>query len=74
MRLPPAAAQTIAMLLQKSVVWAGVRFTVANGRVASMHRQRPGSGEWYTVPREVSLEKALKELAQFQLEQEGVLR
>ena len=32
------------------------------------------AGEWYTVPREVSLERTLKELAQFRMQQEGLVR
>jgi hypothetical protein len=30
-------------------------------------------GEWYTVPREVSLERTLKELAQYRIDHDGVL-
>ena len=30
-------------------------------------------GEWYTVPAEQSLEKSMKELAQFRLENDGLL-
>ena len=56
----------------------GVDFIINNGRVSAMRRKdgKGGKpvGEWYTVPREVSLEKTLKELAQFRMAQEGLLR
>ena len=80
-RSPPSALralwQTITTLFSSHIVWAGVDFHITNGRVSAMFRKDGKGdkpvGEWYTVPAEKSLEKAMKELAQFRLENDGLL-
>ncbi len=63
---PLVPAATLTTLLSSSIVWSGVRFDVVRGRVDSMHR-RDASGEWYTVPRETSLERTLRAQAEAQI-------
>ena len=50
---PLIPAATIAMCFTDNVVWSGVKFTVRDGRVSSMHRMDgkgdAPKGEWYTV-------------------------
>ena len=74
--LIPAA--TAATLTSSAIVWAGVNFHITNGRVSKMERKdgKGGKpvGEWYSIPREVSLERTLKELAEFRMQQEGIVR
>ena len=74
---PIVPAATIVTLFSKSIVWAGVDFHITRGRVSAMWRKdgKGGKpvGEWYTVPREQSLEKTIKELAQFRIENDGLL-
>ncbi|KAJ1623082.1 hypothetical protein T492DRAFT_845794 [Pavlovales sp. CCMP2436] len=46
--------------LFSAIVWSGVRFTISNGRVCRMER-KDLCGQWYTLPRESSLQEALEE-------------
>ena len=74
---PLIPAATIATLLSQDIVWSNIKYTLLGGRIAKLER-RDGKGpkpvgEWYTIPREVSLEKSLKELAQFRMEHDGLL-
>lgn len=74
---PLIPAATIATLLDSAIVWAGVNFVIQNGRVTKMERKdgkgdKP-PGEWYSVSREASLEKTIKELAGFRMQQEGIV-
>ena len=72
---PLIPAATIATLCTNAIVWANVNFVVTNGRVSKMER-RDGKGgvpegQWYSVPREVSLEKTLKEMSEYRMKLEG---
>lgn len=64
---------SVATLTSNSVIWSGVRYTVTGGRISSVHR-KDANGNWYTQPREVSLEKSLKETAQRRLQLDGLVR
>ena len=73
---PIVPAATIVTLLQKSIVWANVDFVIDGGRVSAM-RRRDGKGgkpvgEWYSVPREVSLEKMMRELGEYRAQADGL--
>lgn len=57
--IPAAAAATLA---SSSIVWSGVRFDIRGGRVMAMNR-KDAAGQWYTVPREVSLETTFRAMA-----------
>jgi len=64
---------TIVTWLRPYIIWAGVRFHIAGGRVSAMYRQ-DASGEWYTKPYATSMEATFKDLAQYQLSTDGVLQ
>lgn len=68
--VPAAVVRT---LCSRAIIWSGVRFTVENGRVAKMERQDARS-EWYSVPREKTLELALRDMAELQIDSSGLLR
>ena len=72
--LIPAAA--VATLSSNAIVWAGVNFHITNGRVSKMERKdgKGGKpvGEWYSVPREQSLEKMMRELAEYRASADGL--
>lgn len=73
---PLIPAAHVVTLLQTSIVWANVNFHVVNGRVSKMER-RDGKGgkpvgEWYSVSREESLERTLRQVAEYRLQQEGL--
>mmetsp|Transcript_48999 Transcript_48999/g.127904 ORF Transcript_48999/g.127904 Transcript_48999/m.127904 type:complete len:518 (-) Transcript_48999:512-2065(-) len=70
---PLIPAATLATLFNSAIVWSGVRFHVARGKVSAMYR-KDSLGAWYTVPPTESMETAFKELAAFQLSQDGVLQ
>lgn len=48
--------------LSMTIIWAGVEFTVVDGRVMHM-RRRDDLGNWYTVPRDVTMEESLRATA-----------
>ena len=54
------------------------QFHVTNGRVSKMERKDGKGGvpvgEWYSVPREASLEATLKELGASRMQREGLLQ
>lgn len=70
--------QTVVTLFCSHIVWAGVDFHITNGRVSAMYRKdgkdgKTPVGEWYTVPAEQSLEKSMRELAEFRLQNDGLI-
>ena len=75
---PLIPAATLVTFASPAIVWSGVNFHVTNGRVSKMERKDGKGpkpvGEWYSVPREVSLETALREMAQYRMQQEGIVR
>jgi len=74
---PLIPAATVYTFCSSAIVWSGVNFHVTDGRVSKMERKDGKGGvpvgEWYSVPRETSLETTLKKVAQFRMAQEGVL-
>lgn len=68
--VPAAVVQT---LCSRLIIWSGVRFTVEKGRVAKMERKN-ARGEWYSEPREKTLEIALRDMAELQINSSGLLR
>ncbi|KAL1504627.1 hypothetical protein AB1Y20_008410 [Prymnesium parvum] len=70
---PIVPAATLTTLTSSSILWSGVRFTARAGRVISMHRMNE-QGEWFTVPREKSLETAFRAITKRQVEHDPLLR
>lgn len=70
---PLIPAATITTLANSAIEWSGVQFHVEDGRVSAMYRKN-AKGEWYTVPSARSIETTMKELAEFQLAQDGLLQ
>ena len=76
--IPLLEHQTVVTLFCSHIVWAGVDFHITNGRVSAMYRKdgkdgKTPVGEWYTVPAEQSLEKSMRELAEFRLQNDGLI-